>query len=800
MSRLIRHALSNAYAAAGGIQYSGPAVDTSDIGGWTVFTPVTAVAIGGFFNTAAQTGTRLIYISHANGLSGGTINGAVGSTSTPPFGPTIGGNVPSQSWPDVYFWNGAAIIDSSGSTTNNLGLAYGTDPFQPNEAAIKPFASYGFCQARTSGQEIGTGIRNNGATFNAGGRTGFPDWWLWRRAETYDLAADCLAFRQAWAPGDTATGDNLLIPRGPTFAAQPIMGAYGVSTGARPHITNPTTGGFIFQGSTGSLAAGFAAWVSIHLEASNRSGPAGNNPITISYQDGARFGNHILWEDVWTDKSTNWNCQSGNNNVWRFKRCLLTNHFLDAAVNVHIQGWFWGDGAGSQFQVDGCILARNGMHNGDPTIPGNFPNVAFDVFSRNMYLSGACDQSNSYFRDSVSIVGASGDQFRLGMMVERSFFLQGAFLAAANGDRHLTIEAPPAINASGASGHIIDCVQQTMFPGATNDPTGGHPGWGMEIGGGAYRVDAWRNIVTRAGQGRATAPNFAANYVSWAGNQFQQQVYPTTLCRFRGNILDSGTNTYVALLQDGPRSPLDAGYFVPYPGLVSNRIDHNIGVYATANPLFVASNVTGFGSVNGASTGARVNVNASDYLSSLYNTVQKNPLLSLAVVGTPPAENVKITSIDGTNFSVFGQVSGAQTNAVINVPYNNGKWSFTIQDQGVAYAVGEQILFCNAPSPPVSAGETTDMTGNKTYTSWASAATAHGFVDTDRTLATYLQALGFTLFSGDTGTGFDGLLTYLSIITDPATGMRKGQWRRDMTGPAIINYIRQGFSMAAVPM
>jgi hypothetical protein len=56
------------------------------------------------------------------------------------------------------------------------------------------------------------------------------------------------------------------------------------------------------------------------------------------------------------------------------------------------------------------------------------PPVFWDVFNRNMYISGETDSMTSGLFDSVSLPGASGDQFRPGMRVENNFFYQGYIL------------------------------------------------------------------------------------------------------------------------------------------------------------------------------------------------------------------------------------------------------------------------------------------------------------------------------------------------------------------------------------
>jgi len=61
-----------------------------------------------------------------------------------------------------------------------------------------------------------------------------------------------------------------------------------------------------------------------------------------------------------------------------------------------------------------------------PTAP-----LYWDIYNRNMYISGLTDSMTSGLFDSVSLPGTSGDQFRPGMRVENNFFYQGYLLMAA---------------------------------------------------------------------------------------------------------------------------------------------------------------------------------------------------------------------------------------------------------------------------------------------------------------------------------------------------------------------------------
>jgi hypothetical protein len=102
-----------------------------------------------------------------------------------------------------------------------------------------------------------------------------------------------------------------------------------------------------------------------------------------------------------------------------------------------------------------------------------------------------------------------------------------------------------------------------------------------------------------------------------------------------------------------------------------------------------------------------------------------------------------------------------------------------VLDEG-AYGGGNAI--CDTLVP------TTGSEANLSYATIAAAQAARGYLYVDRTLKTYLVALGVSISSDD------GVPEYVGL----ARNMRKGQWRRDLMAKPIVNYIRFGFLLPAL--
>jgi hypothetical protein len=181
------------------------------------------------------------------------------------------------------------------------------------------------------------------------------------------------------------------------------------------------------------------------------------------------------------------------------------------------------------------------------------------MFSRNLYINGETNSMQSGLFNSVSMLGASGDQFRPGMRVERNFFYQGYVAMGARGGY---------ADAAGATGSILDNVLQ-RFVGSGTDNNLGQPGWGFQLGGGAYAVEVARNIVTGA---QHPATSYALQLLPLYQECYAPFKYATRANQIHDNVLDSGSANGAINVTDGTTN---ACYGLVLPGVRENLAADN---------------------------------------------------------------------------------------------------------------------------------------------------------------------------------------------------------------------------------
>jgi hypothetical protein len=474
-----------------------------------------------------QPGSRLYYISVARG---------------------------SDSTGDIYFWDGSRIIDSAGKPANASNVAYGTDPMNPS-SAVKPFKRWAYVGPRDGANaDIGTPGLVGSPTPVA--RGGFPDWWMFSRGETFDLTDDLMSFEHETKPATASLYSSLAVPGGRSATERQIVGAYGSACLPRPRFVHPLLG-FVTR-YTNSYSPVFknVAYLSLHFDSHDRSSTA-PEPLGLTLLAQTAASTDLLFEDVWFDAATI-NIGSVNSGEITLRRSLLTDNFGTSGSSV--QGIFYDGSATGRFRIEDSILMRNGFSHGDPKKLPWPPSgdQTWDLYSRNLYISGQTDFTRSGMFDSVSMMGASGDQFRPGGQIERNFFYQGYVGVGAHGGY---------ADAAGATGVIRDNVLQ-KFTGVGTKDNRGHPGWGFQLGGGAYGVEVSRNIVTGA-QSPGTYPAF----------QFQP-VYQDCYLKFtaatrsnlvKNNIFEAGPVSGAIKTVDGA----DPCYGVVLPGVRGNKVTDN---------------------------------------------------------------------------------------------------------------------------------------------------------------------------------------------------------------------------------
>lgn len=181
----------------------------------------------------------------------------------------------------VLFYDGTNLIDSTGSTTGKSGLAYGTDPKNPNLSAIYPFKRWAYvCQkdvsstteslGNTSNDWIGVANMSPASAF----RAGKPDWWLFLRGATCNLYTDLRGFLDDTGRTATAiTRTHMLTHAGGESATYPaVIGAYGPTSLGRARVTHAN---YAFMGrlnSTG-VAASYYFYFGLFCDGSDRERP-----------------------------------------------------------------------------------------------------------------------------------------------------------------------------------------------------------------------------------------------------------------------------------------------------------------------------------------------------------------------------------------------------------------------------------------------------------------------------------------------------------------------------------------------
>lgn len=507
--------------------------------GWSEFSPVKADTSQYSLTDIRQPGSRIFYISSSAG------NDDDG---------------------EIYFWDGEYIIDSKGSRFDEAGELYGSDPSNPS-GQIKAFRNWAYVAPRNDGSDIGTpwtgGMQGAPGAIDASTRYTYPDWWLFKRGDSFDLNADFLEYARRTNPNVSDVRNvNLAVSGGRSASERQIVGAYGPLSKDRPRFVNPPKAFVDRRDNSPTLKN--VAYLSLYFDGrGERRGQA----IYLYGQNNSSV--NILFEDCWFDGTEGAIIQRTSADV-TIRRSIITDSWRAANESSHVQGVFFYGNRDAIFRIEESILLRNGFGGGDPSITGWPPTgeQIYNVFNRNLYLSGECDNMNCGIFDSVSMVGASGDQVRPGMRIERNFFYQGYFAMGAHGG--YSMDAP--------TGTIINNVFQRYEGSGTNDNRG-QPGWGIELTSGSANVEITGNIVTSAqdaGRGSAYSLRLSALYWFCYNHNFH---YPTRNNWIHDNIFDSVAARTAIIVSDGQGE--SCGYMPP--GVTGNRVENNIVINNSDN-------------------------------------------------------------------------------------------------------------------------------------------------------------------------------------------------------------------------
>jgi hypothetical protein len=546
---------ANAAPATGDAASPSPC-GSPDVGGWTTFVPSKLDANVPLMDRS-QPGSRIHYISVETG---------------------------DDATASVYFWDGARIVDAAGRPADDAGNAYGVDPMNPS-AAVKAFKTWSWVAPRRGEtNDIGSDAAPGEA--RPGTRAGFPDWFLFKRGETIDLLEDLRAFAKEKNPdaGDPAPNMSLSLSAGRSASERKLMSAYGDPCAPRPRFVHPAAGFISIFATPSDPIVSHIAYASLHFDGHDRTGAGSYSGLTLLGQTDASVD--ILAEDLWFDGISS-NIQNEAEVILR--RCLMTDAFGNGTS--HVEGLFYGGkGPKGRLRIEESIFLRNGFRNADPKTfawPPSGTNQ-WDIFDRNLYVSGENDPMGATMIDSVSMIGTSGDQFRGGRRVERNFFYQGYVnMGGYNG----AYAATPSMQ----TGTIVDNVLQN-FVGAGTDDNRGHPGWGITLGGGAQHVEVSGNITTNAAVAKNTWRAFAfAPSITDCLDGVTFLRGPNQGNHIHDNVFDSDAAPAAIQIYEGSSDPCLQWKF---PSTTGNTIDNNVLVNASKTESVYTTDPSATGKVD----------------------------------------------------------------------------------------------------------------------------------------------------------------------------------------------------------
>ncbi len=408
------------------------------------------------------------------------------------FDTSIGDNATGE----AYWWDGRRIVDSAGNATNVDGLAYGTDPLQPNEKAVKPF--------RTMDLKGHPLLRP---------RAGCPDWYLLRRGQTHDTFNGGLA--------------------GGRSEAEPmVVAAYGPLSDGRG-VIEPKDGRGPFGGHNGGSPVAQFHQVLTGLELHCGLSHLGMHADCTS--PGEPGVPTWLIEDC---KIIN-----GQMNYLPVRTTLRKSvSAFRWSAKGHNQGYFT-----SGFQAAPTFEEVIFYKNGYKTDPMNDPDPRRTIFDRNIYQGGGARMGHTY-RNIISADGGSGGpQMRLGGLIENSLIIEGYWFSGTSSNKAVN---PWLIEGAqeGCSTIVRNNVQFLYaYPSPADPDTDdrsdkrAQPGNGYTVQGASFGGIIEDNIVSGAmltdDLGFAEHARAAAYKFAPTANLFQDgKTYTAQRCTIRGNI------------------------------------------------------------------------------------------------------------------------------------------------------------------------------------------------------------------------------------------------------------------------
>lgn len=517
----------------------------------------------------------------------------------------------------IYWWDGAAIVDKTGSPTNAQGVAYGSDPYQPS-AAVRRWKHLAACMPTKYGRPAGKRVGDlHGSLANPTPRQRFPDFVFLERGEVLNQEADLAGFL-AFSP--TAYAENNffnLTLRGAAYGVC-CFAACGDPQLPMPKIQDPAGWGFVVN--TGGDVSN-TRYVGIHFDGTARNatyltGSGGQVAISTNYTSGTNF----VVRDCLFDQCAQIGLPSSGSSLHAsLTRCTIVgSHSLREAINSAIDShgtddsmlslidtWVIDGGyrfnplkirdpalpvysAAVSYAVGELVRSEDGRRvyvaqpggapagsafPADNSVNAAWRHVGLDGvpvgtnFDRNTYCA-----SPTHMLRSGTLRGGSSGQIRHYGRVEKCVLYQGGMIVAKA--RQAPYVSGDPDGSTLPQGHITDSVLLRFV----QPPM--HPGWGLKIGVGVQDGLIARNVISNA-QHAISESAVHLDAAGWEGSGYRHG-YATRRCRVEDNIGDCGTAPFLTA-QDGAANVPEYGYVAP--GLIGNTASRNVAVSTAESQL-----------------------------------------------------------------------------------------------------------------------------------------------------------------------------------------------------------------------
>lgn len=365
---------------------------------------------------------------------------------------------PDNTTGEAYWYHNGKIVDTKGSATNEQGLAYGTDPLNPNQAAIKPFKHL---------EEKHPKMRTVKQARNIGLSDTFPDWYLYRRGQTHTV------FGEYYQGGKSEKVPMVIAAYGNVHEKRPVINPEKKNPFQFHNFGYPTSWMHIVVASLEMKKE--VSYLNFHVADSTGGGP------TTAYFEDVLFNDTIVYP---VKKSI-------------FHRCASAH--ASEAKNGHKQAYYTG-----QYKNDVTfseMVFYKGGHKSDSRIDVD---PKRDIYSRNIYQGGGAQLGHKYLNMMSLDGGSGGPQMRLGGIMDNSLVVEG-YVYSGTHSNSPTNEWMEANGQVGSSAIVKNSVQLVFrYPNAADPDDLGksdvraQPGWGYGLQGASFGATVSGNIISGA--------------------------------------------------------------------------------------------------------------------------------------------------------------------------------------------------------------------------------------------------------------------------------------------------------------